>query len=108
MYRKFVAFQGRHPVFASAATGGAVMSLGDSAVQLADSGTWDCQRNAVVSAYNGGISPFFYYWWQRLDAIWPGTGVAAVARKTLTNQVMVAPFNSALFLTWSTAIEPES
>ena len=54
MYRKFMAFQRRHPVFASAATGGAVMSLGDSAVQLADSGTWDYQRNAVVSAYNGG------------------------------------------------------
>ena len=54
MYRRFVAFQRRHPVFTSAATGGAVMSLGDTAVQLAAAGTWDYQRNAVVSAYNGG------------------------------------------------------
>ncbi|CAE7197221.1 MPV17 [Symbiodinium natans] len=105
MYRRFVAFQRRHPVFTSAATGGAVMSLGDTAVQLAAAGTWDYQRNAVVSAYNGGMSPFFYYWWQHLDSIWPGTGGAAVVRKTLANQLAVAPFNSTMFLTWSTAME---
>ncbi|CAE7242854.1 Mpv17-like protein 2 [Symbiodinium microadriaticum] len=105
MYGRFVAFQSRHAILASTITGGAVMSLGDTAVQLAGSGTWDYQRNGVVSAYNGGMSPFFYYWWKHLDGIWPGTGVAAVVRKTFMNQLMVAPFNSALFLTWSTAME---
>ena len=38
--------------------------------------------------------------------MWPGKGVAAVARKALVNQATMAPFNSALFLTWSTALEP--
>ena len=54
MYGRFVAFQSRHAILASTITGGAVMSLGDTAVQLAGSGTWDYQRNGVVSAYNGG------------------------------------------------------
>ena len=53
-YGRFVAFQGRHAILASTLTGGAVMSLGDTAVQLTGSGTWDYQRNGVVSAYNGG------------------------------------------------------
>ena len=53
-----------------------------------------------------GTAPFFYFWWQVLDGMFPGKGVAAVARKALVNQATMAPFNSALFLMWSTALEP--
>mmetsp|Transcript_50987 Transcript_50987/g.95435 ORF Transcript_50987/g.95435 Transcript_50987/m.95435 type:complete len:182 (-) Transcript_50987:253-798(-) len=104
MYRRFVAIQGRHPILTSLATGAGVMSLGDSTVQLA-CGKWDGQRNAVVSVYNGGISPLFFFWWKYLDTIWPGAGVGAVVRKALTNQMAVAPFNSLFFLTWCTVVE---
>lgn len=105
MFQRFVAVQARRPVATCLVTGASVMSIGDSAVQLCGSGTLDLERNVVVSAYNGGTSPFFYFWWQHLDGMWPGKGVAAVARKALVNQATMAPFNSALFLTWSTALE---
>eukprot|EP00438_Fugacium_kawagutii_P001903 Skav218210 [mRNA] locus=scaffold1375:4041:11073:- [translate_table: standard] len=105
MFQRFAACQARRPVTTCLVTGASVMSIGDSAVQLCGSGTLDLERNVVVSAYNGGTSPFFYFWWQTLDGLWPGKGVAAVARKALLNQATMAPFNSALFLTWSTALE---
>ncbi|CAJ1455536.1 unnamed protein product [Effrenium voratum] len=101
----FVAFQRRFPAAASATVGFTVMGLGDASVQAMEGGSaYDPQRGVVVSAYNGGMSPLFYFWWQYLDKIWAGTSLAAVARKTLCNQVVIAPFNSALFLTWSTAL----
>ncbi|CAK9035803.1 unnamed protein product [Durusdinium trenchii] len=106
MFKRFVAMQTRRPVATCLVTGASVMSIGDSAVQLCGSGTLDVERNVVVSAYNAGSAPFFYFWWQTLDGMFPGKGWAAVARKTLVNQATMAPFNSALFLTWSTALEP--
>mmetsp|Transcript_29658 Transcript_29658/g.44350 ORF Transcript_29658/g.44350 Transcript_29658/m.44350 type:complete len:161 (-) Transcript_29658:137-619(-) len=83
----------------------AVMGIGDASVQVWGRGRFDAQRNAVVSAYNGATAPLFYYWWRLLDRQWPGTSVGAVVRKALTNQLVVGPFNSALFLAWSTSVE---
>jgi protein Mpv17 len=98
--------QRRFPIGTSALTGFSVMAIGDTAVQLASGSAagapHDVQRTAIASTYNGLVySPLMHLLWARLDAIWPGRTMGAVARKVLANQLIVTPVNSLSFITWA-------
>ncbi|KAG8465997.1 hypothetical protein KFE25_005567 [Diacronema lutheri] len=98
-------WRARLPLATSAATGFAVMAVGDGAVQVGLDGAIDAQRVAVSSTYNGLVyAPVMHVWWGKLDAWWPGRTAGAVVRKVLVNQIVITPFNSLCFISWSKLI----
>uniref|UniRef100_A0A7S2J7V8 Peroxisomal membrane protein MPV17 n=1 Tax=Zooxanthella nutricula TaxID=1333877 RepID=A0A7S2J7V8_9DINO len=105
MYRRFASVQRRYPVSTSCVVGGGVVGVGDAAVQALWRGGVDVQRNAVVSAYSGAMSPVFERWWCALERAWPGSAAGVVLRKAVTNQIFATPLNMALFLVWAAAAE---
>ena len=69
-------------------------ALGDAGVQCARTEEVNVARTALVSTYNGAVSPMFYLWYQRLDRIWPGNAPLRLARKVVVNQLVTTSINS--------------
>jgi len=94
------------PVGTSALTGFSVMAVGDGMVQVGTKSEGvDPQRLLVGSLYNGCVySPLMFVWWGRLDRVWPGRTLGAVARKVIANQFVVTPINSLAFISWTSTL----
>jgi hypothetical protein len=92
----------RNPLAMSVVTAFGVVSVGDAGVQLMNDGAVDLRRNATPAVYSGLIAPAYVAWWRWLDVRFPGTGLGAVLRKAMANQVVTSVPNSVGYMAWCT------
>eukprot|EP01012_Entosiphon_sulcatum_P008776 TRINITY_DN14821_c0_g1_i1.p1 TRINITY_DN14821_c0_g1~~TRINITY_DN14821_c0_g1_i1.p1 ORF type:complete len:184 (+),score=21.45 TRINITY_DN14821_c0_g1_i1:464-1015(+) len=92
----------RHrPLRTNVISAGLILSVGDRIAQVVEGGEKDHNfaRSARLAVWGSLISaPISYYWFRQLERWWPASGgFKAALRKTVVNQLIMAPFLNALF-----------
>ena len=88
------------PVLTKSATAGALLGLGDCAVQrVVEGGAWDRRRTAKLALLGGlMVGPTLHAWYGWLGRAVPGTAPSRVATRVAADQFAFAPVFLSAFL----------
>lgn len=88
------------------ATCGTVGALGDTCQQrMYQTGPQDWSRTGRMTTLGFCMGPVYHYWYLMLDAAFHGTTGAAIVKKVLANQLLMAPMNYCIFFTGMALLE---
>jgi hypothetical protein len=99
----------KYPVRTKSLTSGVIMGGGDLIAQGIEGKPWDWKRTAFMTAFGTlWVGPTGHAWYGALSRFIPGKTVMAVAGRVAADQIVMAPFGTAVFFAATGSLKAES